>query len=354
MRRVALAALLACTSARLAHAQPVPPAPAPAPAPADDTDPAAQKGDARALLQLGVKLLKSNDYLGALAVFKDAYRRFPSAKILIDIGTTLRSLNRNAEAANAYQQYLRSPDEDPQLHDEIVKDLAELDAGLARLAITAPAGAEIQVDEQDWVPAAAAALVRVAPGQYEVHARATGDKPFATAGEIALGAQVAVTVALEAIPEKEIIVRVPETAPVVLVEPRSRLGALAFGHFDFSGGGAGLVGATVDVTDRLEVEAAAVLGPNYGGYAAASFAILTGSLRPIVSVGMPVFASDGARYAVRGAGGLELVANRHFALIVELGVEHNLNPQTSVDVGGMARSITATSLIPALGVSARL
>ncbi len=70
-------------------------------------DPApANKSDAKELLQLGVKLLNSKDYLGALAVFKDAYRKFPSAKILLDIGTTLRVLKRTAEAANAYQAYL--------------------------------------------------------------------------------------------------------------------------------------------------------------------------------------------------------------------------------------------------------
>ena len=347
--RSARIVLAIAAQASVVAAQPAPAPPAPAP---QQTD----KMDAKQLMQLGVKLLKSQDYLGALAVFKDAYRRFPSAKILLDIGTTLRMLGRNAESANAYQQFLDSDERDPELRAEVTKDLAELDVSLARLAITAPAQAELQVDDGDWISGHDAALVRVTPGKYTVRARRDGFQPFEIGGEVAVGQQAAVTVALAPVPEKEVIVRVPER-PVTIEEARSRLGALAFGHFDFSStsvGAAGLVGATFDATERLELQGAAIVGPNYGGYFGASFAILTGTFRPLVAAGMPVFVNSGARYAVRGAVGLELAANRHFALIVEVGVEHDLNPQSELDLDGMPRSVKATAIIPALGASARL
>src|SRR6188472_1581404 len=70
------------------------------------------RGDAKALVQTGVRLLDAKDYLGALATFKEAYSRYPSAKILLNIGTTLRLLGRDAEAANTYQRYLESKDAD--------------------------------------------------------------------------------------------------------------------------------------------------------------------------------------------------------------------------------------------------
>ncbi|HTR53487.1 MAG TPA: carboxypeptidase-like regulatory domain-containing protein [Kofleriaceae bacterium] len=334
------------------HAGTVAAQPAPTPAPAPDTS----KLDAKSLMQLGVKLLKSQDFLGALAVFKEAYRRFPSARILLDIGTTLRALGRNAESANAYQRFLDSADKDPQLRAEVTKDLAELDVALARLAITAPVGAELQVDDGDWIPAQDAALARVTPGKYTVRARRDGFQAFETTGDIAVGQQTAVTVALVPVPEKEVIVRVPER-PVTIEERRSRLGALAFGHFDLSSssvGAAGLVGATFDATDRLELQGAGIVGPNFGGYLGASFSVLTGTFRPQIAAGMPVFVNSGPRYAVRGALGLEVAANRHFALIVEVGVEHDLNPQSQLDFNGMPRSVTKTTIIPALGASARL
>ena len=73
----------------------------------------AGKVDAKALMQSGLKLFEAKDYLGALAVFNDAYKRLPSAKILLNIGTTEVLLERKADAANSYQRYLDSPDADP-------------------------------------------------------------------------------------------------------------------------------------------------------------------------------------------------------------------------------------------------
>jgi len=62
---------------------------------AASAQPADNKVDAQSLMQSGVKLLEAKDYLGALAVFKTAYERFPSTKILLNIGTTLKYLDRD-------------------------------------------------------------------------------------------------------------------------------------------------------------------------------------------------------------------------------------------------------------------
>jgi tetratricopeptide (TPR) repeat protein len=341
--RLGVVIALALVLARTAVAQPAP------------QPPASEKGDAKELMQLGVKLLKSKDYLGALAVFKDAFERFPSSKILLNIGTTLKLLDRNAEAANTYQRYLDARDSDPKRRAEVTREIADLDKGLAHLAITAPAEAELQIGDDEWIAPIDVGNYRVVPGGYTVRARRDGYRPFETSGRIAVGQTVAVAVTLDAIPKQPLIVRVPELeAPAVPEPARSRLGALALGHFDFKGGAAALVGGSFDVSARLELVAAGLIGHNSGGYAGASFAFLTGTLRPIVSAGMPVFFNDGARYAVRGAAGLELAANRHFALILEIGVEHALNPQAVIVVGGTMRTVDSTSIIPAIGATARL
>jgi hypothetical protein len=312
------------------------------------------KGDAKALMQSGVKLFEAKDYLGALAVFKDAYARFPSAKILLNIGTTLKLLDRNAEAANSYQRYLESTDASPQKTPEVTRVLAELDrkVGLVVLAVT-PEDAEVKLaatGEDDWIAASAVKRVRVKPGTIEIQLRREQYTPATKTQEIRAGETVDLTIALERVPE------VAPVRPVVPVEtgvtarteprgPRSRIGVLALAHLDIPEGGAALVGLTVDVTSRIQVQGAAILGPVYGGYAGASVAVLPGRFRPIVSAGMPIFGSDGARFAVRGAGGLELLINRHVALIAELGVEYMLNPEAD---------IKSTRFIPAVGASGRL
>jgi hypothetical protein len=177
------------------------------------------------------------------------------------------------------------------------------------------------------------------------------------AAQIAAGEKTAVSIALVALPDAKVIpapgrgtgggggddgirAELPDDAP------RSRLGVMAMVHVDApNAGGAALLGLTVDVLPRLELAGAAIVGPYYGGYLGATFKILEGTFRPFVAAGMPVFASDGARFAVRGAGGLEIALNRHIALIAEIGVEYLLNPEAD---------ISATAFIPAVGASARL
>jgi len=324
------------------------------PAPPPDVN----KGDAKELMQLGVKLLKSQDYLGALAVFKDAHKRFPSAKILLNIGTTLRLLERNAEATNVYQQYLDSPDADPARVPEVTAEIARLDKSLAILEITITENAEFQVGDGDWYPATRGKKFRVVPGPYTIRARLDGFKPYESHNEAALGATTAVSVVLEAnpLPEgKPVFITVPGDGPGGAPEdPRSRLAAIAIGHFDITGGAAIFVGATFDVTERIQVRGTGIIGANLGGFIGGSFAFLTGALRPNISAGLPIFINDGPRVGLRGAAGLEIVANRHFSLLLEVGVEYLLNPQDQVEFSGMLRSINSVAFIPALGITGRL
>ncbi|MDB4957995.1 MAG: hypothetical protein JWO36_5564, partial [Myxococcales bacterium] len=110
--------------------------------------------------------------------------------------------------------------------------------------------------------------------------------------------------------------------------------------------------------EQLSIEAALMLGPglvskgmatlappSYGGYIGASFAFLTGDLRPRVSGAVPVFASDGARFAVRGAAGIEYLASKKFSVTFDLGAEWSINPQNDI------REI---AIVPALGATGRL
>jgi hypothetical protein len=353
MKRAAHILIAIATSAHVAIAQ------APAPPPPPPQQPAG-KVDAKALMQSGLKLFDAKDYLGALAVFKDAYARFPSAKILLNIGTTQLLLDRKADAANSYQKYLDSRDADPAKRADVTTQLGELDksTGVLFIAVT-PDNAEVQIGD-DWLPADAVRTWRVTPGPYTVRARKQGYTQSEKQDTIAAGAKGSVSIDLVAIPqrEKQVFVTVPGE---VDEGPRSRFGAIVLAHVSVSPrlGSALFVGGTADLTEQLSVDATIILGPGLvnstgsaslpppklGAYAGASFAFLTGKLRPRASFGIPVFFDDGARFFVRGAGGLELVASNHLSVEIELGGEIDLNAAMDID---------RFALVPSLGVSGRL
>jgi hypothetical protein len=320
------------------------------------------KGDARSLMQSGVKLLEAKDYLGALAVFKDAYARFQSAKILLNIGTTEKLLDRKADAANAYQRYLDAADTDPAKKADVLAELAELDKSTGRLELhIEPATAEVQLGDE-WFPATQIKLWRVAPGPFSVTARAAGFEAKEIHGEVVSAGIQPVTLALERTVAPA-IVREPQItviAPPAPEQPRSRYGGFVVAHVSVVPklGSAVLVGATADATERLSFEAAVILGPGLvssgsatqappelGAYAGAAFAFLTGDLRPRVSAGIPVFFDSGARFFVRGAVGVEYVSSRHVSLALDLGGEIDLNAQMD---------IRRFALVPAVGIVGRL
>jgi tetratricopeptide (TPR) repeat protein len=346
--------LLACLLAPApAAAQPKQPAP----------KPAGDKGDAKALMASGVRLLEAKDYLGALAVFKDAYARFPSARILLNIGTSLRLLKRHADAANAYQRYLEAPDADPAKKAEVEKAITELDALVGRLELSVtPPDAEVQINDEEWRPTAAVTRYRVEPGAFTVRARKEKFQATSSVAQVAAGERKPVAIALTALPEPAAPAPAGSGPAPALgddpalhaaappPEPRSRLGALAMVRVDAPRrGAAALIGLTVDALPRLQLQGAALLGPFYGGYAGAGFSILDGAWRPFAAAGMTIFASDGARYSLRAAGGLELLLSRHVSLIAELGVEYVLNEQLTDTL-----AIKKTVFIPAVGAAGRL
>lgn len=338
--RLAVALSLLASTGASVHAQP---------APADGVD----KGDAKSLMASGLKLFAAKDYLGALSVFQTAYVRFPSGKILLNIGTTLVKLDRKAEAANAYQGYLDAPDADPAKKAEVQKVLAGLDVEVGVLEVTVtPADAELQIDKGEWTPAAKLARTRIAPGSVTVHARKAGYLAGEQASTVAAGGTRQIALVLEAEP----VVTGGGTGGTAggtgglvgrtEIEPPSKLGLLALAHADFQNkGGAGLVGLAYDVFDRVQVQAAAILGPSSGAYAGLAVAVLTGRVRPVVVAGVPIFVANGARVGVRGAAGVQVAFNRHIAAVAEVGVEHVFNAEDGIE---------KTLFIPAVGVIGRL
>jgi hypothetical protein len=306
------------------------------------------KLNAQQMYDLGNKLFEEKQYDPALAVFNEAYKRFPSPKILLNIGITLNALGRIADAANAFQRFVDAPDAEAKLKPDIVKAIADLDKKVGLLELTAnPADAQVQVNDGEFM-SPVRRQYRVPEGSVTITAKKEGYRTETRTLSAKAGEKQTVELGLSLLPTKTDtkVIYVDTGLNAKAEGPRSRIGAYAMEHLDIPHKGAAtLIGVTFDVIDRVRVDGAAVLGPNYGAYAGATLAILTGKFRPIVAVGMPIFFSDGARYGMRGAGGLELQLSRHLALVAELGAEFMLNPEDD---------IKELVFIPAIGAMGRL
>ena len=70
-------------------------------------------------MDLGNKALMARDYKGAIAAFREAYERFPSPRILMNLGSALRDAGQFAEAVVVYEKYLGDPSRDPSRDGEV-------------------------------------------------------------------------------------------------------------------------------------------------------------------------------------------------------------------------------------------
>src|SRR5574338_420875 len=141
-------------------------------------DPAVRVSDpkarplAAALMTEGVRQLQALHYEQALANFLEAYAKFPSPKILLNIGSTLRDMGRLADAANTYQRYLADPATGPERIAEVKELLVKLDEDLTLLTIrVSPRGSEVSIDAGPFIPVGATLQTRVRAGIHLVRVK---------------------------------------------------------------------------------------------------------------------------------------------------------------------------------------
>ena len=157
--------------------------------------PQGDRARAQELLREGNELLDKQQYASALAKFQAAYDAFPSPMLLLNIGTSLRSLGRNAEAANAYARWIRAKT-NPQKLAEVEEALRELDKQVARIEIeVSEPGAKVTVDGQSLD--AALEVVRLEPGSHTISAQKDGFKPATQTIQAAAGQSESITLTLE-------------------------------------------------------------------------------------------------------------------------------------------------------------
>ena len=140
--------------------------------PSVPTDDPSVRPLAQALMIEGVKQLQARSYEQALANFLEAYAKFPSPKILLNIASTLRDMGRLADAANTYQRYLLDPATGAERVGEVKELLLKLDEQLTILTVRVfPRGSQISIDGGPFIPVGTTLQTRVRAGIHLVRIR---------------------------------------------------------------------------------------------------------------------------------------------------------------------------------------
>lgn len=370
--------------------------------PAIKVDDEKARAIATALMTEGVRRLQVQAYDQALANFLEAYNRFPSPKILLNIASTLHDMGRLADAANTYQRYLADPATGADRVQEVKELLIKLDTALTILTVhVTPHGTDVSVDAGPFVPVGSSLQLRVRPGTHTIRLR-KGTAASATDLNSFEGETRDVVLALEEAPNAPPPPQAPEhvqgwlvdrsygttdgnsrerrvqtvagaeikpyvpggeidNEPPSLDEPEEWLTSGVIGIVRIDGnhwkGFAGGLGIEYAANDHFEVELAGLKSDVYGAYAGARYIFFTGFLRPYVAAGIPLFFftddSNANRVSVggRAAAGIELRLNGHLSVQGDVGVEHFFNVN---DVVYNLQTFEATAFAPTIGVIGRL
>jgi len=158
---------------------------------------AALKHKAQELLTEGNALVLEGDFGAALVKFRTAHELYPSPKLLLNIGTSLRQMGRNAEAAATYEQYLAHPDADPARADELRGILVELDKLVGRLDIrVGETGVRVSLDGARLRDLQGHTVARVDPGRHTLVAEKEGRAPTVRHVAVAAGETASVVLVL--------------------------------------------------------------------------------------------------------------------------------------------------------------
>jgi hypothetical protein len=172
------------------------------------------KQAAQALLNRGNQLLGEGDYTAALEKFRAAYARYPSPRLMLNIGTTLRQLGRNTEAAEAYAQYLSSPEADPVRAGDVRRILTEIEGLLGRLSIRIEGPFDaVRLDGKMLEGFESGASIRVDVGEHTVVAEREGMPPAVQTVRVGPREERPVLVRFRAPVVKTVVVEKPVSNP---------------------------------------------------------------------------------------------------------------------------------------------
>lgn len=139
-------------------------------------DDEAKKKEAQGYFDEGLRLAK-NDPRGAVVAFREAYARYPSFRVLYNIGQLCGRLGDVGCSVRAYERYLREGgDEVPaKRRKEVEAEVKQLSRTLGRVTVTVSvADADVVLDDEPVGRSPLAAPLAVSGGEHRIVAT-TGD-----------------------------------------------------------------------------------------------------------------------------------------------------------------------------------
>jgi hypothetical protein len=263
------------------------------------------------LFKDGNALLDAGRYEDALAKFEAAYAAWANPKILLNLATTLRALERNADALQAYQRYSKEAQPSPERKAEVDAICSELLGRVATLRLGATADGQSVTLDGKPLDAALPSALYLEPGDHVLVSVSAG-------GEQALRFAVQPGEARELAPPSPapILDRVPEAPPAVPAESstgRHRVAVLA--RADIDGRGRGVLGAAglgYTLGASWQLAGGALLGQTLGAWVGLERFVGHGPLQLSLGMSTPTFFSGAAHV------GLSLDAGARWALFEEL------------------------------------
>ncbi len=180
---------------------------------ADDAN-EARKKEAQAFFEEGLRLAKGNDPRGALTAFREAYARFPSFRVLYNIGQLCARTGDGGCAVRSYERYLRDGDKEvpAKRRKEVEAEIRQLSRTLGRLTVTTSApGAEVFVDDEPVGRTPMTEAVAVSGGTHKISASTPDQARAEKSVSVVAGQTASVDLVLEK-KEKE-VARAPDPKP---------------------------------------------------------------------------------------------------------------------------------------------
>jgi tetratricopeptide (TPR) repeat protein len=177
------------------------------------------KQRAAKLLDEGVAQFEDGRAGEAYASFQAAYRLYPSAKILLNMGQALKAMGRNAEAAQAYERFLVEMSAQPEVGDRRVSlaraGMAEVLPRIGRLRLEVqPPDALVSIDGVSQGRASQLRTIYLETGDHRVLASAAGFLEKAALVTAVAGNEERVELVLNPVPAAEPrLTEAPSLAP---------------------------------------------------------------------------------------------------------------------------------------------
>jgi hypothetical protein len=168
---------------------------------------------AKALKDLGARAFSRGDAQRALDSFQEAYRIYPSPRLLYDMGLAEEAMGRWADAIESFRSFLTQAPEAPErARQHATASLQALEPRVGRLVLVVdPPDAELTLDGE--AVQLRSAIVRVMPGRHTLTARTPRHEPRSESVELLAGQSRTVELRL-------LEAGAPSPPPIVRAEPR--------------------------------------------------------------------------------------------------------------------------------------